>query len=195
MHEPERGASGVPVETWTSAVAGVGERIEVVDGELVIRKVGGNPHHRIATRLAPAFENQWPGVYAAAPGNWAITLAPDGTVEQGRIPDVLVDGPSSNADPVCTEVPRAAAEVWSPGDTLAEMNEKRSQYLRAGLPVLSEAYSTAEQQVHLERLVNDGQTWRTAGTAGGATALTVPADDAHPGFTVVPDDLLGRGRS
>ncbi|GAB3217857.1 hypothetical protein GCM10027586_10840 [Kineococcus gypseus] len=186
---------GVALATWTSATAEVGQRIEVVDGELVVKKVGGNPHHRIATRLALAFEEQWPGSYAAAPGNWAITLAPDGSVLSGRIPDVLVDGPALNEDPVCTEVPRAAVEVWSPGNTLAEMNEKRSEYLKAHLPVLLEAYLTAEQQVHLEWLDNAGHSWRTAATAVGETLLDIPASDAHPAFRVVPNDLLGRGRS
>ncbi|WP_337063412.1 Uma2 family endonuclease [Kineococcus sp. G2] len=186
---------GVPVDAWTSATAGVGERTEVVDGELVVKKVGGNPHHRIAARLALEFEDQWPNTYAAAPGNWAIHLAPDGTVVTGRIPDVLVNGPALNADSVCTELPRAAVEVWSPGNTLAEMNEKRSEYLKAHLPVLLEAYLTAEQQVHLEWLVNNGETWLSAGTAVGRTPLSIAADDRHPAFTVVPNDLLGRGRS
>ncbi|WP_432548400.1 Uma2 family endonuclease [Kineococcus sp. SYSU DK004] len=186
---------GVPVQTWTSAKAGVGERLEVVDGKLVVKKVGGNPHHRIAARLALEFEDQWPDAYAAAPGNWAITLAPDGTVVHGRIPDVLVDGPSLNEDAVCTQLPRAAVEVWSPSNTLAEMNDKRSEYRRAHLPVLLEAYLTAEQQVHLEWLLNTGDKWLTIATAVGDAPLHVPASDAHPAFGVVPNDLLGRGRT
>jgi hypothetical protein len=184
---------GVPVDTWTSARAGFEERIEVVGGELVIRKVGGNPHHRIAQRLALEFEAQWDGVYASAPGNWAVQLGHDGSVLLGRIPDVLVDGPSLNTHAVCVEVPRAVVEVWSPGNTLGEMNEKRSDYLTAHLPVLVEAYLTPEQQVHLEWLVNAHDAWVSTGTAVGDTPLVITATSEHPAFSVVPNHLLGRG--
>ncbi|NAZ75609.1 hypothetical protein GTQ99_09280 [Kineococcus sp. T13] len=182
---------GVPTDTWTSASAGFNERIEVVDGELTIRRIGGNPHHYIAQRLAQEFEAQWER-YATAPGNWAITLAPDGSVLQGRIPDVLVNGESLITDEVYRGTPDAAVEVWSPGNTLGEMNDKRAQYRTAGLPVLLEAYLTDGATVHLEWLTNAGTHWASAAVAAGDSQLTVPANDLHPAFSVVPNALLRR---
>jgi Uma2 family endonuclease len=180
---------GVSLEAWLSAEPGWLERIEVVDGELVVKRIGGNPHHQIARRLANEFERQWPEVSAAAPAYWAIQVNPDGNVITGRIPDVLVDGDSLDADAAFVGVPHAAVEVWSPGNTLAEMNEKRSLYRQAGLPVFVEAFLTDAGDVHLDWLVREERRWVSEAAAAGDTELVV----SHPRpFRIVPNSLLRR---
>lgn len=176
-------------QDWVDADAGLNEFLEIVDGEFVVKRVGGNPHHYVARRFAHAFEEQWAGVVAGAPGNWALDSTADGRVVLGRVPDVLVDGDRILTDEVFTGVPDAVVEVWSPGNTLAEMNAKRSEYRRAGLPVLLEAFLTDAGDVHLEWLVSDGHRWTTVSAAAGEIPLTVGTP--RP-FTVVPKDLLRR---
>ena len=177
----------VTFETWLDAAAGVLERVEVVDGELVVRRIGGNPHHYLARRLAEEFERQWPGVIATAPGNWALQLTDAGDVVTGRVPDVLVNGSALLTDPVFAGVPEAAVEVWSPGNTLADMNAKRRDYRAAGLPVLVEAFLTDAGDVHLEWLVQQDGRWVTSAVAVGETTLEV--SEPRP-FAVVPNALL-----
>ena len=181
---------GITPDAWVAALAGMSELIEVVDGEFVIKRVGGNPHHYIARRLAQEFERQWPDVVATAPGNWALTTSSDGKVVLGRVPDVLVDGAGLLEAEVFTGVPEAAVEVWSPGNTLAEMNTKRAEYRTAGLPVLCEAFLTEAQEVHLEWLVNDdGRRWSSIVVAVGEQQLSVTTP--RP-FSVAPNALLRR---
>lgn len=183
---------GVSVDAWLSAPVGFLEMVEVVDGAFVIKKVGGNPHHFIATSLLIEFERQW-GVVATAPGNWAVELAPDGSVVRGRIPDVLVDGDELRSVDVYVGVPAAAVEVWSPGNTLREMNEKRGEYREAGLPVLLEAFLSDSGDVHLSWMVNVGSHWSTVVASEGESPLVVPARaGGHAAFFVVPNALLRR---
>lgn len=183
---------GVPVDAWLSAPVDFLEMVEVVDGAFVIKKAGGNPHHFIATSLLFEFERQWDAV-ATAPGNWAVELAPDGTVVRGRIPDVLVDGDELRTVDVYVGVPAAAVEVWSPGNTLREMNEKRAEYREAGLPVLVEAFLSDSGDVHLSWMVNLGSHWSTIVASEGEAVLDVPArPDVHRAFSVVPNALLRR---
>jgi Uma2 family endonuclease len=183
---------GVPVDAWLGASAGFLEVVEVVDGTLVIEKVGGNPHHYIATSLALEFERQW-GAVATAPGNWAIELAPDGAVVRGRIPDVLVGGDELRTLDVYVGVPTAAVEVWSPGNTLREMNEKRGEYRAAGLPVLVEAFLSDSGDVHLDWMVNLRTHWSTVAASEGESVLDVPARvGVHEAFSVVPNALMRR---
>lgn len=180
---------GVSEEEWLGASAELGETTEVVGGELAAQKVGGNPHHYVAWRLAFAFEQQWPGVRATAPSVWALERSPDGRVLLGRIPDVLVDGDDLLTTAVFDGVPDAAVEVWSPGNTRAEMNDKRRQYRVAGLPVLLEVFLTETLDVHLEWLANAGERWETVAVALGERLLEI--DTPRP-FRVVPNDLLRR---
>jgi Uma2 family endonuclease len=180
------------LDAWLSAPAGFLELVEVVDGTFVIKKVGGNPHHYISISLVIEFERQW-GAVATAPGNWAVELAPDGGVVRGRIPDVLVDGDELRSVDVYVGVPQAAVEVWSPGNTLREMNEKRGEYRSAGLPVLLEAFLSDSGDVHLDWMVNLGSHWSTVATSEGEAPLEVPElPGVHAAFSVVPNALLRR---
>jgi len=178
-------AAGVTRQQWVDAVVGEDHWLEIVGGEFVVRRVGGNLHHYLASRLALAFEDQW-GAVACAPGNWALRES-GGVIDVGRIPDVLVDGPQLLREPVYAGVPEAAAEVWSPSNTLAEMNAKRQDYRQAGLPVLVEASLTDAGEVHLEWYVNAGDRWELEAVAVGERPLVV--ERPRP-FTVVPDRLL-----
>lgn len=182
-------APAVGVRAWLDEPRGVGQVLEVVGGVLVPRRVGGNPHHYLARRLAEEFETQWPGTTATAPGNWALALDPAGDVLLGRVPDVLVDGDAVLREAVFTGVPDAVAEVWSPGNTLEEMNDKRRDYRATGLRVLLEVFLTDTGDVHLEWLVNAGGRWESAAAAIGEAGLTVVGP--RP-FSVVPNALLHR---
>lgn len=177
----------VAVADWVAAERDLLEVVEVVDGEFVIKRLGGNPHHYIARRLAQAFEEQWRGAIATAPGNWALQLGVDGQVVLGRVPDVLVDGRQVLTESVFAGVPDAVVEVWSPGNTLAEMNAKRREYRATGLPVLLEAFLTDEGDVHLEWLANEDGRWASVAVAAGFGRLAVTEPRR---FTVVPNDLL-----
>lgn len=183
-------ARGVAVGDWVSAQAGFGESVDVVGGELVVRRIGGNPHHYVARRLADEFERQWTGVTASAPGNWALERTGDGRVVLGRVPDVLVDGDDLVSAEVFTGTPDAVVEVWSPGNTLAEMNAKRAEYRLAGLGVLLEVFLTESRDVHLEWMVTrDRLRWTSLAVAAGEHPLEV--GEPLP-FRVVPNDLLRR---
>lgn len=151
------------------------------------RRIGGNPHHYLAMRLARAFEAQWPAARAVAPGYWAVELAADGTVRTGRLPDVLVNGGALLTEPVFVGAPDAVVEVWSPTNTLGEMNRKRAEYRAGGAAVLVEAQLTDSGSVLLEWFRNDGDRWALVAAASGRDRLTV---DGPKPFTVVPDALL-----
>lgn len=154
----------------------------------MVKLVGGNPHHYLARGLAEEFERQWPSVTAVAPGNWALRIE-DGRVQSGRVPDVLVDGDALLTEAVFVGVPDAAVEVWSPSNTLAEMNDKRREYRDAGLPVLVEASITDNGDVCLEWLRRRESRWEPVAVAAGEDLLEV--GDPRP-FRVVPNALLRR---
>lgn len=81
----------------------------------------------------------------------------------------------------------SAVEVWSPGNTLGEMNDKRAEYREAGLPVFLEAFLTDAGDVRLEWLVRGDRRWESLATAAGERELLVT--DPRP-FRVVPNALL-----
>jgi Uma2 family endonuclease len=182
-------ATGITIEDWVNAATGPYERVEISNGEFVFRRIGGNPHHRVAYRLAEEFMRQWPGVIAVPPGHWGLELTPEGRVMRGRFPDVLVDGESLITDPVFVGVPQVVVEVWSPENTLAEMNTKRSEYRTAGAPAFLEGFLTDTGEVHLEWQELDRDRWRFVAAAGGETELRV--EGPRP-FVVVPNALLRR---
>ena len=177
----------VTVDAWLAAIETGDQLVEVVGGALVSRRVAT----RITTWLAGwpgSSSGRWRGVTATAPGNWAVETAGD-VIVVGRMPDVLVDGDSLLSDPIFLGVPDAVVEVWSPSNTLGDMNDKRREYRTAGLPVLVEAFLTDSGDVHLEWLIQEGGRWATAGLAVGDTLLSIA--DPRP-FTVVPHSLLRR---
>ncbi len=86
-------------------------------------------------------------------------------------------------------VPEAVVEVWSPGDTLGEMNAKRAEYRAAGLPVLLEVFLTESRDVHLEWTVNSGGLrWTSMAVAAGEQPLHV----VEPRPSIIPNELLRR---
>ncbi|MFG1921157.1 Uma2 family endonuclease [Cryptosporangium sp. NPDC048952] len=188
MSRPMR-KSGISVDEWLAAceAAGPGQRVEIVDGEFVMRRVGGNPHHFVSYRIAEEFMRQWPGVIASPPAHWGLEFAEDGEMLTSRVPDVLVDGDSLVNDPVFVGVPQAVAEVWSPNNTLKEMNRKRREYREGGAPIFVEAFLTDTLDVHLEWLVLEGDRWVSVAAASGASQLRVGG--SRP-FSVVPNALL-----
>lgn len=94
--------AGVTADDRLRALGHGDELFEVVDGLLVVKRVGGNPHRYLARRLAEELERQWPGAVATAPGQWAVQEGAAGVLTRGRLPDVLVDGDSLLTEPVFT---------------------------------------------------------------------------------------------
>ena len=92
-------------------------------------------------------------------------------------------------EPVFVGVPDAVVEVWSPSNTLREMNEKRREYREAGLSVLVEASVTDSGDVRLEWLRRSGRRWETVAVAAGEDALEVTQPRR---FQAVPNDLIRR---
>ena len=178
----------VSQDAWLAEVARGGDFVEIVDGEFVVKRVGGNPHHYLARRLAEEFERQWAGSVATAPGNWALTGEPT-ALTAARMPDVLVAGDELLRDPVYYGQPLAAVEVWSPSNTLGEMNDKRRLYREAGLPVFVEVFISDSGDVHMEWLANERRAWLSVATAVGETDLVVAGPRS---FRVTPNSLLRR---
>jgi Uma2 family endonuclease len=180
---------GVAVDEWLAANerADPGVRVEVVDGEFVIKRLGGNPHHIVACELRNEFIRQWPGTVAAAPCQWTLQSLSDDRVLGARIPDVLVNGPALKSASVYVGAPDAVVEVWSPTNTLGEMTIKRQEYLEAGAAVFLEAFLTATFDVHLQWYALDHGSWVLRAAAEGARELRI--DGPRP-FSVVPNALL-----
>jgi len=143
--------------------------------------------------LAPAPGSSAPLTSASGAGaasSRSLERTGDGRVVLGRVPDVLVGGDDLVAAEVFTGTPDAVVEVWSPGNTLAEMNAKRAEYRLAGLGVLLEVFLTGTRDVHLEWMVaRDRLRWTSLAVAAGEHPLEV--GEPAP-FRVVPDDLLRR---
>lgn len=178
---------GVPLEEWLSQAWIDDTRVEVSGGEFVVTRIGGNPHHYLASRLAQQFELQWSGVRATAPGLWFIEASGSGEVAVGRYPDVLVDGDDLLSSPAYVGQPLAVVEVWSPTNTLGEMNQKRIEYLRGGALCMLEAQVLTGGTVRLEWFVNAGSHWSVEGAAEGPDELVV---ELPRPFRIVPDVLL-----
>lgn len=178
---------GVPVKVWLAQPWTADTRSEVVDGELVVTRIGGNSHHYLATRLAQQFELQWRGVRATAPGLWLLESTSSGSVNTGRYPDVLVDGDEIVTLPAYSGHPLAVVEVWSPTNTLAEMNQKRFEYLRGRAACFVEAQVLLTGAVRLEWFLNAGDHWRNLCSVEGQDELVV---ELPRPFALVPDSLL-----
>ncbi|WP_205752714.1 Uma2 family endonuclease [Cryptosporangium phraense] len=175
------------VSEWMAATAGDLEWVEVSDGKFVVKRLGGNPHHIVACELRNEFLRQWPESVAAAPGHWALRAFGEDHVSIARIPDVLVNGPAVRSTSIFAGTPDAVVEVWSPTNTLAEMNVKRREYRDAGAAVFLEAFLTDTFDVHLQWYVLDQGQWVLQAAAEGARELRV--EGPRP-FTVVPNSLL-----
>ena len=178
---------GIPLVQWVAQPWTDDARVEVAGGAFVVTRIGGNPHHYLASRLARQFEDQWSGCRATAPGLWVIDATVSGDVVVGRFPDVLVDGDDLITAPAYVGRPLAVVEVWSPSNTLAEMNQKRVEYLRGGAAVMLEAQVLDGGMIRLEWFVNAGDHWRAEHAAEGPDELVVASPRA---FSIVPNALL-----
>ena len=147
----------------------------------------GTPYHYLADRLARLIENQWPGVRAASPLTWLIESNLSGKVITGRFPDILVGDDSVYREAAFTGQPLLVVEVWSPTDTVAEMNGRRLDYLRAPARYLAEVQVLSVGVVRISCFINAVDHWRFIAGAEGPDELVV---DVPNRFSVVPNKLF-----
>lgn len=129
-----------PGKKWTAAdllaLAGDGNRYELVGGELMMMAPTGPKHGKFAARLVLAIGNHVEAhdlgqVYTAEPGFQLqadpLTIrAPDvAFVQRSRIPE----GEPAGFWPL---VPDLVVEIISPSETARDVHEKVKDYLRAG---------------------------------------------------------------
>lgn len=107
-----------------------------------------------------------------------------------RQPDGPIDGRALAESDEFRGVPDAVVEVWSPRNTLAEMNAKRREYYDAGTPVFVEAYISDLGDVRLDWQVPTDRRgiWQTSAAAAGDIPLVI---DAPRPFRVIPNELRG----
>jgi Uma2 family endonuclease len=101
---------------------------EYVDGELLERNVGEFDHSRLQGLLY--------GYLLSHENEWGVLVVPEQRVQvkpsRFRVPDiaVLLQRPQTG---IVTEPPLLCVEILSPGDRMAEMQERIDDYLAFGV--------------------------------------------------------------
>lgn len=160
------------------------QRLELVEGRLIVMSPAGTNHGVIALALGAALVNYNRttrlGYVTAAETGYFLARNPD-TV---RAPDAafirrnrLPDGPPVG---YCPLPPDLAAEVVSPTDTAADIHTKVEEYLRAGVALIWVVYpATQTVVVHTP-----------SGAHTLTTADTLTADPVLSGFALPLAELF-----
>jgi Uma2 family endonuclease len=142
------------------------DRIELLDGSLIVSPAPSAPHQQFARRLANALE-------AAAPPDLAVVEAVNVRLGAGRIaiPDVVVVADDTRSVYEAAEV-ALVAEVTSPGNAGTDRVLKMQLYALSGIRWYLLAQSSPPQ-LRLFRL--DGEHYVAAGQAEADQVLRLPA--------------------
>jgi Uma2 family endonuclease len=126
---------------------GTNTRYELVDGVLVEMSLGTGKHgraiHRLAKRLEAAAENLGTD-WLALPGLVGVETDVPGKTDHVRIPDItmlpeaqwdaIADRPGSATIFQNEPAPIVVVEVLSPSTKSTDLNEKRAEYIKRGIP-------------------------------------------------------------
>jgi Uma2 family endonuclease len=163
---------------------------ELVDGQLVERNMGMESS-RIGTRiiriLGPFIDERASGELFGADASYqCFPDAPDKVrkpdvsfIRKGRLPGE--ETPKGH----CPISPNLAVEVISPNDLFYDVEEKVSEYLAAGVPLVW-IVNPPTRKVHIYRAA--GSPLGTSGLLG--TADTITGEDVLPGFSCRVGDFF-----
>ena len=103
---------------------------DYLDGELKERNLGEKPHSGLQGFLISLF--------ILNRKDWGLRAFPEQRVQisvtRFRIPDICAEYPDGSSSGIIYSPPAVCIEVLSPGDTLADMQERIDDYLALGVP-------------------------------------------------------------
>lgn len=175
------------VEPWTEddylALGETQQRIELIDGGLLVSPGPAIPHQLVVHRLADALE-------AAAPSGWLVVEGGNVHVGPSRIliPDVLVtDAPLDTLVAPAAGVP-FVAEVVSPSSKAQDRMFKPQLYAAAGIPwyLRVELHGSNTPELVLHRLVEGAYAQRAHVRAGDTLTITGPFTAEIDPATLLP---------
>lgn len=122
---------GVTADEYDRMPEEICQRIEIVDGSIIVSPSATPRHNRIARLLANALEN-------AAPAPWQVTTDVDLRLADvplhNRRPDVLVFDGDPDKLPVRPHQVLLAVEIMSKGSVNADRLDKPAEYAMASIP-------------------------------------------------------------
>ncbi len=103
---------------------------DYIDGEVRERNLGEKPHSGL--------QGYFTALFSLNRASWGLRSYPEQRVQisatRYRIPDVCAERPDGTADPIIRKPPVVCIEILSPGDSLADMQERVNDYLTLGVP-------------------------------------------------------------
>jgi Uma2 family endonuclease len=157
--------------------SGMGQRYELIEGELMVTAAAGGRHGAIAQKVAGEMyvylQNNPIGILLAAEtgfytrGDENTVRAPDlAFIRNEKIP------PEGISDSYLHIVPDLVLEVVSPNDRAGEVDDKIQEWLNFGAPVVWVAYPSSSRMMVYRK--------------GEANAVILNAGDTLDGGSVLP---------
>jgi Uma2 family endonuclease len=162
-----------------------GQRLELVDGVLLMSGAPSARHQRAVGRIYRILDDACPEEFEVVVGPFAVGLSTDTEMR----PDLLVARRKDMTDKELPGPPLLVVEVLSPSTRFADLNTKRPRFERAGTPSFW-AIDPAADPEHARLIVwelGDDGLYRQVADVRGAARLDVTAP--YP-VTVVPAALV-----